>query len=486
MPSDKKSKVFEQECLFEIENHLQVFENFVSQNNEKIPIQLFAKIFDQLLRSIKLSFSGEPLKGLQIMGLLESRTIDFDEVFILSANENHLPPNNNKPSFLPFDIKRNFDIRHNLDLDAIYANHFFNLIKRPQKTYIIYDQDFSSFNTGERSRFINQLVYEIKPLKNTAIKIREYNSINKFTLENAPSNHILQQKDKYVIEKLQDLCKSGFSPSSINLYNYCKTQFYFEKILGVSQQEEPKNNITNALMGLVIHRSLELLYSPYINVLLDNKIMQAVKGKINTAIAQALKEYSISHIKRGKNLLAVEAIKRIVTAFIKHESKLVQARHKIIIKFLEYKIKKHALNIDISPTHPSIEVIFKGHIDRVDYFNDTCRIIDYKTGFVEEKELKCNDLSNLRLKPKLLQLLMYTYLYTKSQPIGNRNILTGIINLRAINFTFQKSSINNKFNIEPIVLQKTEDTLKDIMREMFDLNETFEHLNRSENCRFCD
>ena len=131
--------------------------------------------FKQLIQSKKLNFVGEPLRGIQIMGLLESRTIDFDEVFILSANEGHLPPASRKNSFIPLDMKLHFRMRTYLDIDAIYANHFFNLIKRPGFVNILYNNDSSSssFGSGEKSRFLQQLIYEIKILNNCNISIQE-------------------------------------------------------------------------------------------------------------------------------------------------------------------------------------------------------------------------------------------------------------------------------------------------------------------------
>ena len=476
-------KMIEYECLYEIEEQLLLFHNFFSKTNETISISLYSILFLQALKNIQLNFSGEPLNGIQVMGLLESRTIDFDEVFILSANEGSLPPNNNTNSFIPFDVKLKFNIRTDLDISAIYANHFFNLIKRPHKTYIIYNQDFSS-SSGEKSRFINQLLYEIKPLIDTEISIYENLAMEQFVLEKNVKHSILEIKDDYIINTLIELSNQGLSPSTINMYNYCKKQFYFEKIIGVREKKNSENDIDSAQLGSIIHRVLQKLYEPYINICLTSKIMNQLEKSIKKEINSVLEYYSFNKLDKGKNILAISAINRIIVNFIKHESTLVSQGNKITIQYLEYDTPPQNFNHSINVKN--LKINLKGQIDRVDIYNDHYRIIDYKTGSVQDSDLKTNDISEIKSKPKILQLLLYAWLFSKKFKKKNIPLLAGVINLRARNFVFQKCSVKKQVDINRKLLLDFEYELHDIFLNMFDKNENFEHLERKDKCRFCD
>ena len=476
----------EQECLFIIEEHLLLFNRFLEKTHEDIGIALFAKLFNKVIKTSKLNFAGEPLQGIQIMGLLEARAIDFDEVFILSANESELPSSTNQNSFIPFDVKLKFNIRTYLDMDAISSNTFFNLIKRARQAHIIYNQDLSSFSSGEPSRFINQLLYEVKPIKNTFVEINHYTVTDKFTLEHNNFQSKFK-RDDFILNKLKTLAKDGFSPSSLNLYNYCKKQFYFEKILNISTQEDVKNNIDKAMMGSIIHRVLHKLYEPYIDTCLSKSIIKTIYNSFERELASAISEYSIDNIDLGKNLLAFEAIKSIISNFIKHENYLIQEGNTITIKFLEYPIRNQRFNLELDESELSkTEINLKGHIDRVDIFNNTYRIIDYKTGLIQDSDLKAKDLQNIHEKPKILQLLLYSWLIKKTQHNISLPVLAGVINLRAKSFDFKPCIINKQPVIDNIILTEFEKQLQNMLLEMFNPNQNFEHLDRDEKCRFCD
>jgi len=483
---DTEKGIIEQECLFLIEEQLLLFNKFLEKTDEDIGVTLFAKLFNKVIKTSKLHFAGEPLEGIQVMGLLESRAIDFDEVFILSANESELPSSTSQNSFIPFDAKLKFNIRTYLDMDAMSSNTFFNLIKRVRKTHIIYNQDISSFSSGEPSRFINQLLYEVKLVKNTSVEINHYSSTDSFTLEANNVRSKLKQDD-FILNKLKILAQNGFSPSSLNLYNYCKRQFYFEKILNISTQDDVANNIDKAMMGSIIHSVLHKLYEPYIETLLTTLIIKRIQDSFERELTIAISEYGIDNVDTGKNLLAFEAIKSIILNFINHENKLIQEGNTITIKFLEHPIKDQRFNLESNEVKLSkTEINLKGHIDRVDIFNNQYRIIDYKTGFIQDSDLRIKNLQNIYSKPKILQLLLYSWLIKKTQHNISLPILAGVINLRAKSFKFQPCTINKQQVIDNSILKEFKEKLHDMLIDMFNPNQDFEHRDRDEKCRFCD
>ncbi|MBJ04547.1 MAG: hypothetical protein CMP65_01420 [Flavobacteriales bacterium] len=480
--------VLEQECLYFIEDHVNQMMMFLKTTDENINSKVLHKLFYRVLNSIKLNFSGEPLRGIQIMGLLEARTVDFENIFILSANESELPPSSHSNSFLPFDIKKQFKIRTYLDVDAIYANQFFNLIKRPSNTTILYNQDLSFSSSGEKSRFLNQLLYEIKPLGNPNITISEKIHSAEFALNDGKMETVLRNKDLYVINRLQKLAKGGFSPSTINLYNYCKKQFYFEKILNIKTEYNNNESIDKSTIGSIIHEVLQNLYSPYLKIDLNKKIICQILKSIDKEVFKTLNAYNLSNLDKGKNLLAVDAIKKIIRNFVNSELESINRGNNIRIEMLEYQmpIQRFKIFKYINKELPELDLNLKGHIDRVDIFNGEYRIIDYKTGFVSSLDLKINSLDSITSKPKLVQLLLYVWLFTKQSNLKNIPIKSGVINLKGNNFQFQSCQINNQFYISKQILKDFENELEKIFIDMFSLHVGFEHQERVEKCRFCD
>ncbi|MAQ32167.1 MAG: hypothetical protein CMD26_05525 [Flavobacteriales bacterium] len=484
--SSEENTDLEQECLFEIQEQLLSFARFLENSRHIISPELLTKLFSKTLKSIRLNFSGEPLIGIQIMGILESRAIDFDEVFILSANESELPPDSGKNSFIPFDVKLKFGIRTHLDMDAIYANYFFNLIKRPKKVSIIYNQDLLSSSSGEKSRFINQLLYEIKTLPGSNIRINNYTASDVFQLELENNNRLFKLKDAYVISKLVKICNKGISPSTINLYNYCKKQFYYEKILDVSSIDNLENDIDKATMGTIVHWVLQKIYEPYLGMILDNSIMGKIICSVPETLENAIKKHGVKNISKGKNFLTIEAIKRIIKNFVKSEASNVKKGDKIKVLSLEREIIAPYKKIKISNFNLVVDISLKGYIDRIDIYNDVYRIIDYKTGLVQDVDLRTSDIAEIIEKPKILQLLIYAWLFKRNNQDHNLSMQAGIINLRAKNFDFQKCVINKIHEIDNSILQSLENTLDDFFLELFDHNQDFDHKNIDDQCRFCD
>ena len=479
------SSNIEVECLFEIDQNLKLISDYFNNLSEEIDLKTFSIFFKQLLQGKKLNFVGEPLKGIQIMGLLESRTIDFDEVFVLSANEGHLPPVSRKNSFIPVDIKSNFGMRTYLDRDALYANHFFNLIKRPNEISILYNNDLSSssFKSGEKSRFLQQLIYEVKTLKNHHISIHEALFSDVFKVEKMDSGLIIK-KDLFILNKIQELCRTGFSASTINLYNYCNRQFYFEKILGIKQELIKSENLDNMNMGLVIHHVLKKIYQPHLNQELTINMLDSMKSNLKNCINRSLVKYNIQEVSKGKNLLAIKAIERIVSNFLFQERKEIAEGNKIVIKFLDDPQAIPPQNLAIQAS--SLCVNIKGIIDRIDIYNNQYRIIDYKTGSVHPSEIQSIDLSDLDKKPKLLQLLLYALLFNKHNKSINMPIVSGIINLRAKKFKIQYCQVNKIKMLDSEILRLFEDKLGKIILGICDERVSFEHINRDAPCRFCD
>ena len=475
----------ESQCLFEIDDILQSLANLLKTLEEDLDLKTFYILFKDIIKSRKLNFIGEPLKGIQIMGLLEARTIDFDEVFLLSANEGHLPPVTMRNSFIPVEVRFAFSLRTYLDRDAIYANHFFNLIKRPDNIHILYNNDnsSSSFSTGEKSRFLQQLIYEVNTYNNHNMSIVEDFVATPFQMDSGDSK-IAIKKDKFIINRLNRLSSDGFSASAINLYFYCKRQFYFEKILQIKEDKLDNINLDTVQMGLVIHYILKQLYQPYLEKQLTIQSIKSMQTRVSDCLDVALSKHNIQEVKKGKNFLAIKAMERIIKNFLLYELNDVKKGNKIIIKYLDDKNDFPPQPLSLQTTQNTVRI--KGIIDRIDTYNNQYRIIDYKTGSVKKSELHSLNFSDLQEKPKLLQLLLYALLFNKNKKHLNSPIVAGIINLRAKSFQVQYCSINQNHAITQEVLGSFEQKLGDLILQILDPSIDIKHVNRSTPCRFCD
>ena len=254
-------------------------ENFIflnsSHKKHKInwTLNVLLVLFKKMIKTQKINFIGEPVRGLQIMGLLETRNIDFKQVYILSVNEEKIPtPKNQQISFFPFELKKSYKMGTYIESDAIYANHFFNLIKNPTQSYLIYDKDFNSdIKSSERSRFIEQIKYEISELKSEIVVSEQV--VNNQLSETRDLEHMVF-KDPFVLAGIQKILSQGLSPSTLNLYFYDPNIFYLEKILNIKEEKELESIMRSDTIGNVMHDVLEGLYQPLKNKFLEKDLDQ--------------------------------------------------------------------------------------------------------------------------------------------------------------------------------------------------------------------
>ncbi|MDQ3192682.1 MAG: PD-(D/E)XK nuclease family protein [Bacteroidota bacterium] len=442
-------------------------------------------MFTQVVSSQTLPFYGEPLKGLQLMGMLETRTLDFDTIILLSANEGILPSGKSQNSFIPYEIKKSFKIPTHTEKDAIFAYHFYRLIQRAKNIYILYNTETDEFGSGEKSRFVTQLLYEL-PKINAKVVINE--KILSVPVCNEKPVAISIDKTEEIITIIEKLCQTGISPSAINTYTNCPLDFYYKYIAGIREETEVEETIEAASMGTFIHDALNQLYEPYIEKKLNSNDIDKMLIKVNDSVTKAFtRKFSLNEINYGKNLLSLNVAKNFITSFLKREKvflKNLEAQQiPLIIKSLEEKIESE---ITVKTDQKSKTIKFKGIVDRVDLVGDTLRIIDYKTGFVDEKELKMDDLSEIsnREKSKSLQLLLYSLMYLNKNP--EANVSSGIISFKKLSAGVMNFSLQNDPIINAELIKDFEIELNQIIDSLFDKNIPFEHKKESLYCTFCD
>ncbi|WP_299108616.1 PD-(D/E)XK nuclease family protein [uncultured Winogradskyella sp.] len=408
-------------------------------------------IYKELLSSETLDFKGEPLEGLQIMGMLESRVLDFDTVIISSVNEGILPSGKTNNSFIPFDVKIQKGLPTYKDKDAVYTYHFYRLLQRAKNVYILYNTEVDALKGGEKSRFITQL--DIEGIHNIEHKII---SPDVPTVEQNLQEII---KTPSVIEQLKVLSNKGYSPSSLTNYMRNPIDFYYDKILGIKEFDEVEENIAANTLGSVIHNSLEDFYKPLESSVLTVEHLKAFKSQTKNMVTKHFEIlYNKGGFSSGKNLIIFEIAQRYISNFLNQEIESVKSGNEIKILSIEadetIEIKIEGLDFPIR---------LKGKVDRVDSFNGITRVIDYKSGKVEQNKVEVVNWEDLTTDydkySKSFQVLCYAYMMKQQNRI-ELPIEAGIISFKNLNegfLKFGKKASSHARSKDQLITQETLD-----------------------------
>jgi len=427
------------------------------------------QVYKELLNLETLDFKGEPLQGLQIMGMLESRTLDFETVIITSVNEGILPGGKTTNSMIPYDVKLEYGLPTYKEKDAVYTYHFYRLLQRAKEIQLIYNTEIDSLKGGEKSRFIEQLeVAGQHPIDHDILSADVH-------LEAPKLREIA--KAASVIAKLLDLAASGFSPSALTKYVRNPLDYYYQYILGVQESKSVEETIAANTLGTILHESLELLYQPFIGSALQISSLVAAKQRIEALVNQSfIKHYGQNNYHSGKNLIAFEVCKRYLQNFLNLEIATLKQGHQISIIALE---NKEAVPLQIAGLkHP---VRLKGTVDRIDEFDGRLRIIDYKSGAVAAGDVAIYDWEEIITdysKSKAFQLLCYAYIYAKSAKV-RFPFEAGIISFKNLKSGFLPFGVrpSPRGKINPLITEETlmkfEELASHLILEILDVNQAF-------------
>ena len=425
----KGSNLLLLEYLFRFNELFNELSRLNSENQYIKDIQTLYAIYKELLSTETLDFQGEPLQGLQIMGMLESRVLDFETVIISSVNEGVLPSGKSNNSFIPFDVKIENNLPTFKEKDAVYTYHFYRLLQRAKNIYILYNTEADILTGGEKSRFITQLELEgVHKIKHQIIA--PYVPVVKQQLNSVKKTELLE---KQIIE----VAKKGFSPSSLTNYIRNPIDFYYQKILKIKDLADVEETVASNTLGTVVHNTLEDFYKPFVGEFLSVESIKKLKHAIENKVTFHFKnEYKEGDITKGKNLIIFEIAKRYVSNFLDLEIKDLKAGNQIKIIAIE-------ANNDISIDVPELNfpIRLTGKVYRIDEYNSVTRIIDYKTGSVQQNQVEIVNwediISDYKKYSKSFQVLSYAYMMQKADTI-KLPIEAGIISFKNLNSGFLK------------------------------------------------
>lgn len=469
LSNDSEDEKITKAFVFSIFKVINKLINYYSKHTHIDKIDTLHAIYKQVIDLAEVSFEGEPLKGLQIMGVLESRVLDFETVIITSMNEGKLPAGKSQNSFIPYDVKKELGLPTFKEKDAIYTYHFYHLLQRAKNIYLLYNTESEGLDAGEKSRFITQL--EVEKQDKHILTHEIYNAV----LPEKAHQLMIIPKSELVMKRLKEIAEIGFSPSALTSYIRNPIQFYFQKILRIKEVEEVEENIALNTLGTIIHETLKALYEPFIGKFISEADILNCFKQIDFEVLKQFKVvYKEGEIKKGRNLLAFEVAKRNVFNFLKVELECVKNGDAIKILALEKKYLETLIHPDLP-----FPVKIGGSVDRIEERNGIIRIIDYKTGKVEKGNITLttwNGLTDDIKNDKIIQVLAYAFMYEKlalDQPME-----AGIISFKNLKAGFMPFNFKVGKEVNTII---DKETLKEyleqiviLLREILDENIPFE------------
>ncbi len=500
LPKDKKGSV-EEEFIYQsyvsIKRLQELFEKYAG--DIEFSQELITRILKQLLTTVRVPFESKSTTGMQIMGLIETRNIDFETVILLNANEGILPNLNRAPSLISESMRHAFGLPVLKYQDAIFGYFFYRLLQRAKNINIVYNNLTGTSNAGELSRYVQQVRQE------TNIEFHEFQLSQQ--LETSVKHQIIIRKDAKVQSVLNeyfniDIDKPKmFTPSAIDAYLSCPLKFYFRYIAKIKEPDAVDEEFSPIDLGNIIHAVMELIYKSILeknkNSLITLNDIKLVSEKVPYFVEQAFKEYygksEYAGFEFTGNLLVVkEVINKYVLSILKVDEKYAPFD---IVQLEEDYAFKTAFEI-INKDEPK-KVLLSGIIDRIDKKNGIYRIIDYKTGKAEKIFKDYNQLFSEKInarKKAVFQLFIYGLLFKNKDEFKSKPVIPGIYDLRSMHkddfsaelfygLSKSKEIINSdSFNTH---LNEFKILLKEKLSEIFNKDIPFKQTEELENCTYC-
>ena len=463
----------------------------------------YTRLLQSLIGGISVPFNGEPLKGLQIMGPLETRALDFKNLIVLSCNEGTFPHRSVSSSFIPPELRKGFGLPTYENQDAVWAYYFFRMIQRAENVWLLYDSRTEGLKSGEESRYIKQLEYQYKyPLMGR--------SVVGYDLKIPEGEDVIAKTDGDV----EIMKKMTFSASSIEKYLSCQAKFYYTYVKRLKVETEVSESLDNSMLGTVFHdtmlalykggealqaefdmsrenvlanvkKPLEVITKQYIEWLLSQK-KEIIGPKIRTLIKRQLNADEIA----GRNLVFEEILNKYVVKTLQTDLALMEMYNTDRFRIIGLELERFW---DFNGYK------FKGYIDRMDSFrDDEVRIVDYKTGKVDEKEVKIDEKNadgvvdalfspdtKSKNRPEIaVQLFVYDRFVEKD--VEDKCVLNVLYPIPRL-FSSPELSSNILSSKECVEFDDmVTDRLEGLFAEMMDTGTDFRRTKDSDTCKYCD
>lgn len=493
---------FEKALLQSFDSGIQDFQNIVNEGIPSMSLKSFKHLFQQHWGSLSIAYHGNPIEGLQIMGLLETRLLDFENILILGFNEGNLPPTNPMQTLIPMDLRAYFELPTPRQKQGLFAHHFYRLLHHCKNLTITYCSSSEAMGSNEASRYLQQLELELQRT-NSNIKInKEFYIIPNDKSVVSGSNAI--EKTPELLQRLDEFFTRSISASAVNKYLNCPLDFYYRHVLDFGEEDSIEEEVENSQLGTFIHNTLEKLFEPHARhhkngVKKDIQPKNILPEDVTFMLANYstyLKEEFKKHFdgdarafSSGKNLLSYNMAHELVERLLKREFEYLSAQSEpVFIEYIEVGLNAE-VEIDFNGVKKSIPI--KGFIDRIDSIGGRFRIIDYKSGKLKEEDVNFKNyleqgqlIKGFKKTKHAVQLGFYCYLFEK-----NFNFFpseAAIISL--INNTQSPVKMDSKFmNIKEMVTIFPK-FMEELILDIYDTTTPFLHVQSYEvsYCKYCD
>lgn len=498
--ADKEKLVFLLNQISETGKLVSRLNRIVDQNAKYLKdIQSLEILYRLLASNATVKLNSSSTEGLQIMGLLETRNLDLETVHVLSVNEGILPPDKPQGSFIPQFIRHACGLPGYAESQAVVAYHFYRLLQNGENIYLYYN-NLDEISGGEASRFILQIKHELAKNINITIEEETFVSSTKSSLETTK----LQAQKTNAINRLHYLIQEkGLSPSALSTYLNCPLKYYLRYIAQIEDNGVEEDTGVNVI-GTIIHDALEFLFADYLPK--DGKKQPIDKGLFDKVIKPLWEEKLAQSIAKnlpnglpdvGFNYLNHVTIEQQLKNYLSYTSNQLENGSLTLLK------TEGELKAVLQTSHG--DCIFYGRADRIDQWDNTIRVIDYKTGHVTNTDLKVpvrhqseSELDYLKQIPdKALQLLLYKYLYLKENPtISPEQVIGAIHGLKYahdIEFKLSKATptksdadADANFLDDASFIHDMEMMLAAVIDEMLDTNQAFLQAEDDKKCSYCE
>lgn len=418
-----------QESIFRMYTIVNRLEQLASSGDMDVDITTLRRLSKQLITTTTIPFHGEPVVGIQIMGVLETRNLDFDHVLLLSCNEGNMPKGVNDASFIPYSIRKAHGLTTIDNKVAIYSYYFHRLLQRAHDVTIVYNNTTDNGHTGEMSRFMLQLMVD------GIHKINHQNLLAQNSPTPLSSKAIVKDND---IQLRLDNMKS-ISPSAINRYISCPLFFFYQDVASIKQPEEDDDSVDNRMFGLIFHKAAQIIYEDVASrqgtvekthlqkYIKNKKLMESVVDRAFNEELFKLSASAAANATRPPEYNGLQIINRnVIMEYLQQLLKTDQRLAPFTILGLEKKAYNDIIFTTMDGTKRRMSI--GGIIDRLDMVTDkatgkqTIRVIDYKTGSPSKSPIKTMEevFGNLSSKHSdyYLQTLLYALIVNNSSKLN--------------------------------------------------------------------
>lgn len=462
-------------CYVQIFNH---FKDLQKEYEAIAKTDTLQRFYQRIASRHPIAFYGKPLQGLQILGTLETRSLDFPYIVMTSVNEGIVPSGRSSSSLIPHTLAKAFGLPSFEEKDAVYAYNFYRLLQRAKKIWLLYNSNTEGLGKGEPSRFILQLRNELA-VRCPSVKITE--TTVTLTSEDRQYN-ILKSipKSTAALNALDAMATKGFSPTAINSYRSCPLKFYFSEIVGVKNPNELSDDVESNELGTLIHAILCDIYNRDTDKRIRIDTLSNALGEIDQLVDQCMDTDLLKGREHeGRNHLYGEVAKMQLKHFLKNEIATLQQGHSIHMVLSEERLSHP---IEINNKHVNI----LGFADRIDLFDGQLRIADYKSGGVYDKDLRVKDEhpDPLTVPEKWFQVLCYAWLYCRTHD-HNAPLLSGLFPLRTLDSGFVPALWTDHTTLSSSDIDNFESLLVSVLTEILDPGIDFYPKPEENTCAYC-